>query len=167
MNGFIEIIDGLWYEEATGLPFSSKKHRGYGTDGDLKQLTCINNCGYYQVIINGKIKKWHRLVFEYFNGEIPSGLQVDHINNIRTDNRISNLQLLSNKENARYRKKQCNNTSGLVGASYDKRTKKWQAQININGKDKYLGRFETAEEAHQAYLQAKIKYHGKESIRAL
>ena len=102
--GFIEILPGIWYEEATGLPWSTNRSlgrgKGWATDGKLKRLTCKSH-GYYQVGINGKMKRWHRLIWEYFNGKIPEGLQVDHMNNIRNDNRITNLQLLSNKDNSR------------------------------------------------------------------
>ena len=166
MNGFIEIADGLYYEEATGLPWTTKNNR-HGTDGKLKRLTCKNSRGYYYVKINGEMKSWHRLIYEYFEGPIPEGFQVDHINNVRTDNRIENLQLLTNKENVRCRLKQKNNISGYPGVSWYKRDKKWRARININGKTKHLGLFESIEAASQAFLEAKIKYHGKESIRAL
>ena len=171
MNGFIEIYPGIWYEESTGLPWSSRRFLGRGngwtTDGKLKRLTCKNSNGYYTVVINGKMKYLHRLVYEHFNGPIPTGLQVDHMNNVITDNRISNLQLLSHKDNSRCRLKQKNNTSGVAGVYWHKQHKKWRAQIKINGKLKYLGLFEQLEAAHQAYLQAKIKYHGIDSIRAL
>ena len=167
MNGFIEIADGLWYEEKTGLPWSTRRQSRGENNGELKRLNCKNWGGYYKVKVEGKMKCWHRLVWEFFNGEIPAGLQVDHINNKRDDNRIINLQLLSRKDNSRFQMKQKNNTSGFPGVAWDKSRNKWLSQIRINGKSKHLGLFETAEVAHQAYLQAKIKYHGKESIRSL
>lgn len=171
MNGFIEISDGLWYEIATGLPWSSKKllgrGKGWATDGELKLLKSKNTGGYYVVKINRKVKLWHRLVYEHFNGPLSPGIDVDHINNKREDNRESNLQLLSHKSNSRYSLKSKRNTSGFAGVTWHKRDKKWQAQITINCKRKHLGHFDSIEEAHEAYLQAKIKYHGKESIRAL
>ena len=168
--GFIEIHPGLWYEEKTGLPFSTKKFLGPGkawsTDGELKRLYSKGK-GYYVVKVEGRLKSWHRIVYEYFIGQIPKGLQVDHFNNIRTDNRISNLQLLSGPDNSRFQMKHKNNTSGFPGVSWYKANKKWQAHIKINGKEKHLGYFDSPEVAHQVYLQAKIKFHGKESIRSL
>ena len=167
MKGFIEIIDGLWYEEATGLPWSSKKFTGTGwvNDGDLKRLNSKSGGGYYYLKVSGKMKNWHRIVYEHFNGPIPKGLQVDHFNNIKTDNRISNLQLLSGPDNTRSRLKHKNNTSGHPGVIFKKANKKWQAQIKINGKQKYLGIFDDKLEAAEAYLKAKMKYHGSDSIR--
>ena len=168
--GFIEIHPGIWYKESDGTPWSSKKFLGtrWNNDGDLKPLTSKTH-GYYQVNINGKPKTWHRLVYEYFNGPIPAGMDIDHNNkyNDKTDNRISNLKLKTHKDNCRCRLKQNNNTSGYPGVYWFKRDQKWETKIMIDGKSKHLGRFETKEAAYEAYLQGKIKYHGKESIRAL
>ena len=169
--GFIEIHPGLWYEEKTGLPFSTNRKlgigKGWATDGDLNPLTSKDGGGYYKVKVGGKTKRWHRLVYEFFNGEIPSNLQVDHFNNIRTDNRISNLKLKTHKDNTRCSLMQSNNTSGHPGVYWNKANKKWRAYIRINGKSKHLGNFDSPEVAYEAYLQAKIKFHGKESIRSL
>lgn len=51
--------------------------------------------------IDGKQKtyKVHRLVWEAFNGEIPEGVEIDHINTVRTDNRLENLRIVTHKEN--------------------------------------------------------------------
>ena len=66
----------------------------------------INKYGYYQVgLCKNSIKKnyyVHRLVYEAFNGPIPEGLQVNHINETKTDNRLSNLNLMTCKENLNY-----------------------------------------------------------------
>lgn len=55
--------------------------------------------GYDYVSIGGKAKLLHRLMWESFNGEIPDGMEIDHINTIRTDNRLDNLRLATPKEN--------------------------------------------------------------------
>ena len=62
---------------------------------------------------------------------------------------MNNLRIVTNQENQFNR-----NAKG-----YHKNGKKFQAQISINGKNINLGMFDTKEEAHQAYLQAKEKYH--------
>ena len=168
MKGFIEIADGLWYEEATGKPWSTRVMGTGATNGKLKQLTWRDSNGYYNVIIKGTTKRlWHRLVFEYFNGPIPDGMDIDHINNKRDDNRIENLQLLSHKENCRCSLKNSNNTSGKPGVGWHKKAKKWVGGIVVDGKRKHLGYFTDKESAYQVYLKAKIKYHGQESIRCL
>lgn len=69
----------------------------------------IDRYGYYQVVLcKNSIKKAylvHRLVFEAFNGSIPEGLQVNHINEIKTDNRLENLNLMTCKENINWGKR--------------------------------------------------------------
>lgn len=81
----------------------------------------INQYGYYQVELYknsiGKMYQVHRLVYEAFNGQIPEGLQVNHINEIKTDNRLENLNLMTPKENTNY------------GTGIERRSKK-----QINGK---------------------------------
>ena len=81
-------------------------------DGDVinvkknKVMSMIkNNCGYLHFnIYNKDLKKiktnlQHRFVYEVFNGKIPSHLEIDHLNENKTDNRIKNLQLLTHKQN--------------------------------------------------------------------
>ena len=66
----------------------------------------ISHNGYYRVaLFKNSIRKFyqvHRLVYEAFNGQIPEGLQVNHINEIKTDNSPSNLNLMTPKENTNY-----------------------------------------------------------------
>lgn len=84
---------------------------------------------------------------------------VDHINGIRSDNRWCNLREATRQENMCNQKvPHINNKSGYLGVYID-RTNKFVAQIAKNNKKLYLGRFNTAEEAHQVYLQAKRKHH--------
>ena len=82
------------------------------SDGHLKRMEgtiiqpCISNTGYQRVCLSkdGKKKKFgvHRLVWEAFNGKIPNGLVVNHINECKTDNRLENLNLMTPKENVNW-----------------------------------------------------------------
>jgi len=84
--------------------------------------------------------------------------QIDHINGIRHDNRISNLRLATNKQNCQNTKQaRVNNKSGFLGVSPS--GDKFISTIQKNGKQLYLGTFETKEEAHEAYLNEKRKLH--------
>jgi hypothetical protein len=80
----------------------------------------------------------------------PNGLTivVDHINNIKTDNRLSNLQLLTNRQNTT---KESRGTSIYPGVSYRPKNNKWEAKIKINGANKHLGLFKNELDAAQAY----------------
>ena len=116
--------------------------------------------GYIVINFNHKYHKAHRLVWLWYYGEIPT-CQVDHINRIRNDNRIENLRLAINNhaDNQQNRKRQHNNTSGRPGIHWHKKVNKWEARLGINRKRFFLGYFDNIEEASQAYILAKAKYH--------
>ena len=120
----------------------------------------LNGSGYQIISIDAKRYYSHRLAWLYVYGELPS-CQIDHINGIRTDNRIINLREATNAKNQQNLKKcRANNKIGLLGVDYFKYSKKkYRAQIMIDSKQKCLGYFETPEEAHEAYLDAKRKFH--------
>lgn len=72
-------------------------------------LSKINKSGYLQIKLHKEnIRKFymvHRLVYETFVGIIPDGMQVNHINEIKTDNSVWNLNLMTPKENNNYGKR--------------------------------------------------------------
>lgn len=91
----------------------------------------------------------------------PKGMDTDHINGNTLDNRRKNLRICTraqNNTNTRVRK---DNTSGFRGVTWHTYTRKWEAQININGKHTHLGLFKTPEEAALAYDQEAKKHHGE------
>ena len=102
---------------------------------------------------NGKKKSYntHRLIAITFLDNNLSGhkMVVDHIDNNPQNNRLENLQIITQRENASKDKKP--KTSKYVGVHKSGRTKKWKASITLNGTTKYLGLFKTEEEAHFAY----------------
>jgi hypothetical protein len=162
---FTEIIDGIWYENDTGLPWSNRLKKGYRSE-TIIPFTYKDKDGYFIITIDKKKVRWHRLVYEHFNGIIIKDKVIDHKNNIVEDNRYNNLQELSVKENTRKRRNLKNNKLPM-GVYWHKIGKAFAAQIKINYKSLYLGLFKTAAEVYEAYLQAKIKYHGAESIAPL
>jgi len=89
--------------------------------------------------------------------------QVDHINGKRSDNRFANLREANNAENHQNLKKalkrKTGRTSRFLGVSYDKSRGRWMAVIGTGGKARNLGRFDTEEEAHAAYLAEKRRIH--------
>ena len=132
------------------------KHNTLLKERLLKFSTSTN--GYYQVILQKegfkKIYKVHSLVAICFLNHIPDGTHnvvVDHINEVKTDNRLENLRLIGHRENVSRSMK--NNTSTYVGVSWSKNAKKWISQITIEGKTKYLGLFDNEEEANKKYLE--------------
>ncbi len=108
-NGKIHYVttDGEFYTETLHL----KKHQ-------------IN--GYEYVSISGKSKLVHRLMWEIFNGEIPNGMEIDHIDTDRLNNNINNLRLVTQKENRNNpstieKYKQANKNKGAVRMRNEKK----------------------------------------------
>jgi hypothetical protein len=117
--------------------------------------------GYLKVVLyyNGSKKnfKIHQLVAMAFLNHKPDGTQnlvVDHINDVKTDNRVENLQIVTQRYNCC--KTQGRYTSKFKGVDWFKKRNKWRAAITINGKRKHLGLFNCEEEAAKAY-QNKLK----------
>ena len=118
----------------------------------------LDNRYYYQVKLykDKKLKtfKVHKLVAMAFLNHVPCGykLVVDHINDNPKDNRVENLQIVTQRENAF--KSQGKYSSQYKGVLWDKERNKWQAKIYVNGKTKYLGRFDSEYQAHLKYQEA-------------
>lgn len=91
---------------------------------------------------------------------IEPGTEVDHIDGDGLNNARCNLRPASRAENQRNRGMQKNNTSGYKGVSLDKRYQRWYAHINIDGKMKHLGSFDTPEAASRAYEEAARIHYG-------
>ena len=119
---------------------------------------CLGSRGYYMVRVykdnKGNTMSIHVLVAMAFLGHKPDGYKivVDHIDNNKLNNHVSNLQLISNRENTSKDKK--NGTSKYTGVTWYNASNKWLAQIAINSKKKNLGLFETEDEAHETYQKA-------------
>ncbi len=117
-----------------------------------KDATVYHGSGYRFISIKKKYMAAHRIAWFLFYGKWPSG-QIDHINGIRNDNRISNLRDVSGRDNS------CNtivHRSGrLPGTLFVKRglKKPWLSRIQVNKKHIYLGYFETEALANKAYLK--------------
>jgi len=114
--------------------------------------------GYVYIFID-KIKYLaHRLAWLYVHGEFPQNC-IDHINGVKSDNRIINLRDATRMENSCNRGKNKNNTSGFKGVSFYKNSKKYHAEIRGNGKRKRLGCFTCPKAAHEAYRKAAKEMH--------
>lgn len=119
----------------------------------------INTRGYNRVVLSFKsVKKTmmvHVLVAEAFlnhNRNNSENIIVDHKNNIKTDNNLINLQLISQRKNTSKDKK--NTSSKYTGVCFRKSRGYWQSAIRINGKIKHLGYFKDELKASEAYQNA-------------
>lgn len=124
-----------------------------------KIVGSLNDSGYMRTKINGKDYLCHRLIWLYVHGKWPENL-IDHINGIKTDNRIKNLREANHKQNlSNVHKPSSRNKTGYLGVSYIVRDKIFMACIGVNLKTYNLGSYKTAKEASYAYLAAKKIYH--------
>lgn len=143
-------------------PVTGEFHRLISTTNSVKpgdKAGTINGNGYLTIMVGGRLHQAHRLAWLFMAGTWPEH-QIDHINEVKTDNRWVNLRAATNAENRQnMHQAQANNKTGLRGVSWDKDAKKFKAQIKINGKKKSIGRFATAQDAHAAYVEAKNKFH--------
>lgn len=120
----------------------------------------IRKDGYQQVRLyknnTGKSFRTYQLIaITFLNHEISGfKLVVDHINNNKNDNSVSNLQLITQRENASKDRYRINYSSKYVGVTWNKKDKKWQSKIVVNNKNKYLGQFVNEYDAHLAYQNA-------------
>mgnify|MGYP000371488098 CR=1 FL=1 len=116
----------------------------------------VINTGYLRVSLSknciSKKHTVHKLVAMAFLNHTPCGYLkvIDHINNKRLDNRLCNIQVISQRENTSKDVK--NKTSKYTGVFWNKKIKKWVSSIKINGQTKYLGCFVCEDNARESYV---------------
>ena len=142
------------YDETTGK-FFALVSRGNIKAGS--ELTGEKE-DYRQIHIDGKNYYAHRLAWLYVYGEMPSQL-VDHIDGDKTNNRITNLRVVSSVENARNAAKKKGCASKYRGVSWSHGV--WVAYIRVDGSLKRLGASKREEHAAMMYDIASLKYHGE------
>jgi hypothetical protein len=111
-----------------------------------------NDCQGYMHVNIGKVKKIHRLMAQAFIENFSEDLQVDHINGIRSDNRLENLRMVTHRENCQNR--DCHRNGRLIGVYFNKKKGGWRSEIHYLGKRINLGYFKTEVEASNAYKDA-------------
>lgn len=113
--------------------------------------------GYRLGQISGLTFSAHRIAWAIYYDEWPDD-QIDHVNGVKDDNRISNIRVVNSQENHKNMPMQSNNTSGITGVTWDNRKRKWKAQIVVDRRCINLGYFNTLEEAAAVRKEAAIKY---------
>lgn len=126
----------LFYIEDNKL--FNKISRGNALAG--MEAGCLHkNSGYIVVRVNRKLLKAHRIIYEMRHGEIPDGMEVDHIDHNRANNDDSNHRLVSHRENTQNSSRRHNNSSGCTGVYWYKSRNKWWAFIGTGKERKSLG----------------------------
>lgn len=150
------------YDTESGKLFNKKKFDdgiskpiGYGNAASKERYVIV--CAR----INGKNVQFyaHRVAWIVANGDIPDGMQIDHINGSQDDNRLCNLRCVTGTQNAQnLRGPRKTSRSGILGV-FPRSHGRWGASIKANGKRMDLGIYNSIEEAHQAYVAKKRQVH--------
>lgn len=151
----------IWKQRPREHFSSEKEHRRFNNRFAITSAGSKDTRGYVQVRINRRSIRAHRIVWQMFNGPIPEGIQIDHANGIINDNRIMNLRMATDIENAQNRKLNANNKTGIKGVRLNCVSGKYMAQISANGIKMHLGSFSTKGTAAVAYAKAALKLHGQ------
>jgi hypothetical protein len=114
--------------------------------------------GYIRIGFSKKCLCAHRIAWALHYGMWPNS-DLDHINRIKSDNRIANLRLATASKNNANRGIMRTNTHGAKGVT-QLPSGSWQAQIQFNHKNRYLGAFRSKAEAMSAYAEAAIRFFG-------
>jgi len=153
----------LDYDQVTGI-FRWKKPSSTGGRMKAGDIAGTKRNGYIFIGVSPFNQMGaHRLAWIYIYGPTIGGAEIDHIDGNPSNNAISNLRLATSSQQKQNKKVQSNNRSGLKGAYYHAchKGKKWRTQIKVGDNVIFLGYFHTAEEAHDAYACAAIKYFGE------
>ena len=142
------------YNKETGI-FTRLVDHGYRYKKGEVSNSIHKGTGYIRIQILGHRYQAHRLAWLYVYGSFPEQF-IDHINRIKSDNRISNLRECNQAQN----KANVSKMGGIYKGVVRHKSGGFQSQIGINGKTRYIGYFEDAISAAKAYDDAAIKLFG-------
>lgn len=140
------------FKNAHGMNTFNSKYAG-------SKIISIANSGYFVVRINNRAYLCHRIIWKLVTGIDPVAY-IDHRDTNKKNNAWGNLREATKQENAFNQPASPRNKTGYKGVSFCQRDGTFYACIRANGKSLSLGRFETAEMAHAAYVTAAKPIHG-------
>jgi hypothetical protein len=146
-----ELIEVFDYCSETGMIRRKMKN------GKTKLVGTSCNTGYLQIPYNYKKYQAHRIAWVLHCGSWPE-FEIDHINGIKIDNRISNLRVVTHDENMRNQRRYKSSTSGVAGVSWRKCIGKWRSSIHNKGQHYHLGYFTDKQDAIAARKSAEAEY---------
>ena len=150
--------DGQLSRDSTPYEMNARARMGVGFDrvdnGRYKRFNVYEEKGGKEYTVYS-----HRIIYYLYHGELPECL--DHIDNDRLNNRRENLRAATSQQNSSNRTSAKNSSSKYLGVSWCRRRKKWQVNIRLDGKLKYLGIFTCEKDAASIYNLAAIEHHGE------
>ena len=150
-------LERLHYDISTGLFTWAVSGRGIKKGCIAGSITAE---GYWQIKAGFQVYRAHRLAWFIVYGAWPDG-EIDHINGDRKDNRIANLRVVDRAGNSQNRRVAHidNKSTGLLGSTWNKQHKCYQAKIQADKVRHHLGYFSNPLEAHKVYMEAKDHLH--------
>lgn len=152
--------DKLEYSKDSGLlVWLPRNDERWNVRYSGKPAGSIGSEGYVVICpkISGKLYrvKAHRLAWFMSYGRIPSIL--DHINGVRSDNRLANLREVSIGKNNKNKARYSNNSSGATGVYWHKQRRKWCARLKVNGVNEHIGVYDDFEAAKAAAIAFRLR----------
>ena len=158
-----ELKSLIHYDPETGA-ITHLQSRGKARRGE--PAGSVNKVGYLEVRLLNRIMSGQRIAWLYMTGSLPEQpVSVDHVNGDRADNRWLNLRLATYEQQSWNAPAHHHNQSGLKGAWPCKSTGRWVSMLQCGKRRLWLGRFDTAEQAHEAWINAAIKERGAEWVQ--
>lgn len=157
------IID---YDPLTGIckwkirSYDMYKHKGicdrFNKDYAGKEIGQLTPFGYLTIQLKGKNYYLHRIIWKIVTGDDPD--TVDHIDGNQINNRFINLRNVNDEVNSKNAKTSIRNKSGCTGVTWHTKYQVWQARININKKNTFIGQYDNLDEAIAARKAAERKH---------
>lgn len=148
----------LHYDPKTGIFTWKKQVNQHSRLGAVAGSTTFN--GYVHICVRQRYYYAHRLAWFYVYKTWPPD-DLDHIDRVRTNNAIANLRLATRRNNCWYMQKKKKSKAGYKGVYQVKNSWRFYARIRVHGKPVNLGGFDTAKEAHAAYIAKARELHGE------
>ena len=158
MLEYREALELFRYDYETGVLYWRRRVNSR-VPKTLEAGTQRKSSGYLYVQVHGRLYPVHRVVMLMCYGFYGEGLEVDHINHVRNDNRLVNLRFVTHGENMRNKSVSSKSTTGVTGVDFSKAHKKYRARIRVNREFIHLGYFDTLEEAAAARAEANLKFN--------
>lgn len=150
----------FWRERSPELFPTKRAHAMWNTRFVGKRAFITDCHGYCQGAVFGRAYMAHRVIWAMETNAWPRA-EIDHINNVRTDNRWVNLRQATRQQNGRNRPSHRNASSKYLGVSWYKPTKKWRSTIVVGRIQSHLGYFESENDAALAYDHAAERLFGE------
>jgi len=151
-----ELLD---YNHETGVFTRRSRNAQHAVAGAVAGSR--HRLGYLTISVAGTTNLAHRLAWLYMFGEWPTdGLDIDHINGVKHDNRISNLRLSTRSQNCCNRPMRSDNTTGYSNVYFDRSRLSYYAEVRAGGRKRRLCGFASPEAAYVAARELQIEFHG-------